>query len=68
MITVPLDKNRHDRKRFDCEVKALNNYLRLMENQQSNRDNTRTFVLDDAKAIGSLVLQEVYCFPTVVIR
>ncbi len=47
MITVPLDKKRHDRKRFDCGVKALNNYLQMMANQQSNRDNTRTFVLED---------------------
>jgi len=47
MITVPLDKKRHDRKRFDCGVKALNNYLQMMANQQSSRDNTRTFVLED---------------------
>jgi len=47
MISVPLDKKRHERKRFDCGVKALNNYLQMMANQQSNRDNTRTFVLED---------------------
>lgn len=49
MISVPLDKTRHDRKRFDCEVKVLNNYLQLMSNQQSHKDNTRTFVLEDGE-------------------
>ena len=49
MTTVPLDKKRHNRKGFDCGVKALNNYLQMMANQQSNRDNTRTFVLEDDK-------------------
>ncbi len=47
MRTVALDKNRHDRKRFDCGLKALNNYLQMMANQQSAKDNTRTFVLED---------------------
>ncbi|CAA6810386.1 MAG: FIG001353: Acetyltransferase [uncultured Sulfurovum sp.] len=49
MISVPLDKKRHDRKRFDCAVPALKNYLQMMANQQSNKDNTRTFVLEDVK-------------------
>jgi predicted GNAT family N-acyltransferase len=49
MITVPLDKKRHNRKRFDCGVKVLNNYLQMMANQQSSRDNTRTFVLEDVE-------------------
>lgn len=47
MITVPLDKNKHDRKRFDCTVEPLNKYLQLMAQQQSSKDNTRTFVLED---------------------
>ena len=47
MITVALDKNKHDRKRFDCGIKALNIYLQMMANQQSAKDNTRTFVLED---------------------
>ena len=47
MITVPLDKNKHDRKRFDCTVEPLNKYLQLMVQQQSSKDNTRTFVLED---------------------
>lgn len=47
MITEPLDKHKHDRNHFDCGVEVLNNYLRLMANQQSSKDNTRTFVLID---------------------
>lgn len=47
MITVRLDKNKHDRHYFDCGVEALNNYLRMMASQQSQKDNTRTFVLED---------------------
>ncbi len=49
MITVALNKNKHDRKRFDCGIKALNIYLQMMANQQSSKDNTRTFVLEDKK-------------------
>ncbi len=49
MITVQLDKKKHNRNRFDCEVEALNSYLKIMANQQANRDNTRTFVLEDEK-------------------
>lgn len=47
MITVQLDKKKHDRNRFDCGFEVLNNYLRVMANQQSSKDNTRTFVLED---------------------
>lgn len=47
MITVQLDKNKHDRNHFDCGVKALNSYLKVMASQQSKKDNTRTFVLED---------------------
>lgn len=47
MITVQLNKNLHNRKQFDCGVEALNNYLKLMANQQSSKDNTRTYVLED---------------------
>jgi len=45
--TAPLDKNKHDRKRFDCGVEPLNNYIKLMAQQQSTKDNTRTFILED---------------------
>ena len=47
MITVLLDKNKHDRKSFDYGNQALNNYLQLMANQQSKRNNTRTYVLEN---------------------
>ena len=47
MTSVPLDKHKHDRQRFDCGVNALNHYLCVMANQQSSKDNTRTFVLED---------------------
>lgn len=46
MQSVPLDKKRHDRNHFDCGFEALNNYLRLMANQQSSKDNSRTYVLE----------------------
>ena len=49
MITVPLDKKAHNRKDFDCGINALNNYLRMMANQHSTKDNTRTFILEDVK-------------------
>ena len=49
MISVLLNKKKHNRNRFDCGIKALNNYLCMMANQQSGRDNTRTFVLEDRK-------------------
>jgi len=47
MFTIPLDKKKHDRKRFDCGVEPLNNYLKVMANQQAAKDNTRTFVLEN---------------------
>jgi len=47
MITAPLDKKKHERNHFDCGVEALNNYLCMMAGQQSNKDNIRTFVLED---------------------
>ena len=47
MITVPLDKKKHKRNQFDCGVDVLNNYLRMMADQQSKKDNSRTFVLLD---------------------
>ena len=49
MRTLPLNKSEHDRKRFDCDNEALNNYLQLMASQQSKRDHTRTFVIEDEK-------------------
>lgn len=55
MITVPLDKNRHDRNIFDCEVEALNSYIKVMASQQSKKDNTRTFVLEDDTHQGRII-------------
>jgi hypothetical protein len=36
-----------DRNIFNCGVDALNNYLKVMASQQANKDNSRTFVLED---------------------
>ena len=47
MKTVPLNKKKHKRNLFDCGVEVLNNHLCMMASQQSDRDNTRTFVLED---------------------
>ena len=49
MKSVQLDKKKHDRKAFDCGVEALNNYLKLTANQHSTRDNSRTYVIEDAE-------------------
>ena len=60
MQSTPLDKKRHKRHRFDCGVEALNNYLKVMANQQSTRDNSKTYVLespeDPARIIGFYTL------------
>ena len=45
MMSVKLDKTIHDRQQFDCGVESLNRYLNRMASQQSQKDNTRTFVL-----------------------
>jgi len=55
MITVPLDKKKHDRKRFDCGVESLNNFLRMMASQQSRKDNVRTFVLEDVNVAKHII-------------
>lgn len=47
MNTVLLTKAKHDRNRFNCGIEALNNYLKTIASQQSKKDNTRTFVLED---------------------
>lgn len=47
MNTVLLDKETHDRNRFNCGTESLNNYLRVMASQQAKKDNTRTFFLED---------------------
>ncbi|MCP4701291.1 MAG: GNAT family N-acetyltransferase [Gammaproteobacteria bacterium] len=55
MNAVPLDKKKHNRTRFDCGIAALNNYLRMMANQQSEKDNTRTFVLEDESHLEYII-------------
>ncbi|PVZ63450.1 GNAT family N-acetyltransferase [Pelagibaculum spongiae] len=55
MQTVQLDKSKHDRHHFDCGIDALNNYLRIMASQQAKKDNTRTFVLEDAKCTEHII-------------
>ena len=55
MQTVLLDKSRHDRLSFDCGVEPLNHYLRLMASQQARRDNSRTFVVEDAEQPGCVM-------------
>ncbi|OUR78252.1 GNAT family N-acetyltransferase [Colwellia psychrerythraea] len=55
MKTVLLDKTKHDRNNFNCEIIALNHYFKAMASQQAKRDNTRTFVLED-KANNSQVI------------
>jgi len=55
MQTVQLDKKRHNRKAFDCEVKALNDYLHSMANQHALKDNTRTYILENGKKPSDIV-------------
>ena len=55
MISILLDKASHNRNQFDCGVNALNNYLKLMTTQQSARDNSRTYVLEDSEQPGYIV-------------
>ncbi|MGF1731506.1 GNAT family N-acetyltransferase [Photobacterium kasasachensis] len=55
MMTVQLDKSKHDRHRFDCGIDALNNYLKLMASQQAKKDNTRTFVLEDESCTEHII-------------
>ncbi len=55
MNTVLLDKAKHDRNRFNCGIEALNNYLKVMASQQSKKDNTRTFVLEDDNVHSHIV-------------
>lgn len=60
MMSVKLDKTIHDRQQFDCGVESLNRYLNRMASQQSQKDNTRTFVLveeqDPQRIIGYYTL------------
>ncbi len=53
--TVLLDKSKHDRNRFNCGTEALNNFLKIMASQQAKKDNTRTFVLEDASDSSRII-------------
>lgn len=55
MNTVQLEKAKHDRNHFDCGITALNNYLKVMASQQSKKDNTRTFVLEDKQCSEHII-------------
>ena len=55
MKTVVLDRKKHLRKEFDCGVGALNNYLCVMANQQTLRDNSRTYILEDNEKPGRII-------------
>lgn len=46
MQILELDKNQHDRRNFDCGNKALNDYLKIMANQNAKNDNARTYILE----------------------
>lgn len=45
MKVESLDKNKHDRKNFDCGEVALNNYLKTIAAQHESKSLSRTFVL-----------------------
>ncbi len=49
-----LDKNKHNRKQFDCDVVPLNKYLQQTAKQHDDVDLSRCFVLtqDDACILG----------------
>ena len=49
MKIVSLDVKKHNRKRFDCEVAALNSYLQNLANQHSKKDSARSYILEDEK-------------------
>lgn len=55
MQTVALDKKKHNRKRFDCGVEPLNNYLTVTANQQAAKDNTRNYVLEDSSSPAYII-------------
>lgn len=55
MKSVLLDKAKHDRNRFNCGIEALNNYLKVMANQQAKKDNTRTFILEDVNDSSHII-------------
>lgn len=55
MQSIQLNKKRHERQNFDCGVEALNNYLKLMANQHSIKDNSRIYLLEDSKNANQII-------------
>jgi GNAT superfamily N-acetyltransferase len=55
MKTVLLDKAKHDKNQFNCEITALNNYFKAMASQQAKKDNSRTFVLVDSSNSSQVI-------------
>lgn len=47
MNIILLDKQLHDRQRFDCQNPILNQYLSQIASQQGQKDNARTYVVTD---------------------
>ena len=47
MKIILLDKQLHNRQRFDCQNQILNQYLSQIASQQAQKDNARTYVLVD---------------------
>ena len=47
MNIILLDKQQHDRQRFDCKNQVLNQYLSQIASQQAQKDNARTYTLTD---------------------
>lgn len=54
----PFDRTRHDRSRFDCGVRSLNEYLRTSLGQHGRKDLTRGYVAadTDGKVTGYFTL------------
>lgn len=54
----PFDRTRHDRSRFDCGVRSLNEYLRTSLGQHGRKDLTRGYVAadTDGKVMGYFTL------------
>lgn len=62
IVIEPLN-SRHDRRRFDCGIAALNRYLQRQAGQDSRRRISRVFVArdpeDDASVVGYYTLSAV---------
>lgn len=59
-----LDAKKHDRKAFDCGVKALNLYLQQVANQDQKRGLTRVYALADGERIVGYYSISAHSVPT----